>query len=84
MLAAASPVAGAQTPGPRHARGFTLEHVGEATLLTVGGDERAGDTGDSAGPGGARGARYLLVPRGTPIPAVSGDPTVIRTPVRSS
>ena len=76
-------MAGAQTPGPRHARGFTLEHVGQATLLTVGGDDRAGDTGDSAGPGGARGARYLLVPRSAPIPAVAGDPTVIRTPVRS-
>jgi iron complex transport system substrate-binding protein len=85
-LAVAAPEAGAQTPGPRHARGFTLEQVEDATLITVGGGPgggRGGDTGRGDGAGGASRARYLLVPRGAPVPAVAGDPTIIRTPVRS-
>jgi iron complex transport system substrate-binding protein len=72
VLAAATPAAEGQASATRHARGFTLEHVGAATLLTVGRGDRA-----------AGGARYLLVPRGTPAPSLPGDPVIVRTPVRS-
>lgn len=82
-LAAAAPAAGAQTPGPRHARGFTLEHVEEATLLTVGGGRGGGSRGGGAEDAREGAARYLLVPHSARVPAVDGDPTVIRTPVRS-
>ncbi|MFP4566436.1 MAG: ABC transporter substrate-binding protein [Spirochaetaceae bacterium] len=69
VFAAVATAVPAQEAGPRHARGFTMEQMAEATLLTV--------------DGGERDARYLLVPRGASVPEVDGDPTVIRTPVRS-
>jgi iron complex transport system substrate-binding protein len=55
----------------KYASGFSIQQAGAVRYVTV----------HQPYPGAARGFRYLLVPKGEPVPAHEDDITVIHTPV---